>query len=89
MSVRCLVIVLPLICFAAAARPGFAEELAGKLERVDYETVTLIGSDNQKTVVRVDKGNRHKAATFLGKTVTVDVRSDRGECRAIRFRSGN
>jgi predicted thioesterase len=64
-----------------------AEELAGKLERIDFETVTLIGSDNRKVDVRVDMGNRHKAAPFLGKTVTVDVTVDKGECRAVRFRS--
>ncbi len=86
MSVSCMSILMVLIA-CSAAQLCQAEEFAGKLERVDSETVTLVGSDNKKMVVRVDTGSRHKAAPFLGKTVTVDVNMDKGECRATRFRS--
>ena len=64
-----------------------AEEFAGKLERVDLESVTLLGSDNQRLVIRVDRGSRQAAAPFLGKWVTVDFRTEGGQCQAVRFRS--
>ncbi|HMK33744.1 MAG TPA: hypothetical protein VK463_01670 [Desulfomonilaceae bacterium] len=83
----CCVLILVTLAVCSTAQPCRSEEFAGKLERVDIETVTLIGSDNKRMVVRVDTGNRYKAAPFLGKTVTVDVNNDQGECRAIRFRS--
>lgn len=63
-----------------------AEEFAGKLQRVGIKTVTVVGSDNQKKVVHVKRGQRREAAPYLGKSVTVDFRTERGECRAIRFR---
>jgi hypothetical protein len=86
MLVRCVSILMVLIaCSAHEVCRG--EEVAGKLERVDFESITVVGSDNRKISVRVEPGNRHKAAPFLGKTVTVDVVNlDKGECRAIRFR---
>jgi ribosome maturation factor RimP len=86
MSVRCLWIFIALAA-CSVSQVSRAEEVAGKLERVDYETVTIIASDNRKVNVRVDAGNRQKAAPFLGKTVTVDVvNMDKGECRAKHFR---
>lgn len=86
MSVRCISILIVLVA-CSANQLCRAEEVAGKLERVDFESITLVGSDNRQVSVRVDADNRQKAAPFLGKTVTVDVVNvDKGECRAIRFR---
>ena len=64
-----------------------ADEFAGKLQRVDWETVTLLDIDNNSLVVRVDTQIRQEAAHYLGKTVTVDFLNEDGGCRAIRFRS--
>lgn len=64
-----------------------AEVFLGKLERVDWETVTLLDSDNNKLVARVDLQNRQEAAVHLGKTVTVDLMVEKGGCRAVGFRS--
>ncbi len=71
----------------AAPWTCLAEEFAGRLVRVDLETVTLYGPDNKTLVVQVDQGNRVLAAPFLGKWVRVDLRSDNGGCKAIGFRS--
>jgi hypothetical protein len=72
-------LVLPQICAAG--------EFAGRLERVDWESVTLRDSNDKLVVVRVNKDHRSQAAPFLGKWVTVDFRNDKGEYRAIGFRS--
>ncbi|MCX5862691.1 MAG: hypothetical protein WCG29_01780 [Desulfomonile sp.] len=66
---------------------SIAGEFAGKLERVDWETVTLRDLDNNKRVVRVDIHNRREAASYLGKTVTVEWQDEDGGCRAVQFRS--
>jgi hypothetical protein len=83
---RCLGIILVVAVFGLC-QPCSAEEFAGKLERVDMESVTLLGSDNQRLVVRVDRGSRQAAAPYLGKWVTVDFRTEGGQCQAVRFRS--
>jgi hypothetical protein len=87
MRVRCLGIIL-ILAASALCQPCRAEEFAGKLERVDLESVTLLGSDNQRVVIRVDRGSRRAAAPFLGKWVTVDFRTEGDHCKAVRFRSG-
>jgi hypothetical protein len=84
---RCLGILL-ILAVSGLSQPCCAEEFAGKLERVDMESVTLLGSDNQRLVIRVDRGSRQAAAPFLGKWVTVDFRNEGGQCQAVRFRSG-
>ncbi|MGO9568303.1 MAG: hypothetical protein ACLP5H_12250 [Desulfomonilaceae bacterium] len=84
---RCLGILL-ILAVTGLCQPCCAEEFAGKLERVDLESVTLLGSDNQRVVIRVDRGSRQAAAPFLGKWVTVDFRNEGGYCQALRFRSG-
>jgi len=61
-----------------------AEEFAGRLVRVDKTTVTLKGQDNSTVVVRVDNGQRVDAAPYLGRSVTVNVRTECG-ARAVRF----
>jgi len=83
---RCIgiLLILGVFCSCEICR---AEEFAGKLERVDLESVTLLGSDNQKVVIRVDRGSRQAAAPYLGKWVTVDFKSNSGDCQAVRFRS--
>ena len=85
---RCLRILLTAMA-VCVCQPCHAEEFAGKLERVDLETVTLRGSDNQRLVIRVDRGSRQAAAPFLGKWVTVDFSTDDGQCQVVRFRSSH
>jgi hypothetical protein len=87
MRVRCLGIILVLAAIGLC-QPCHAEEFAGKLERVDLESVTLLGPDNQRVVIRVDRGSRQAAAPFLGKWVTVDFRAEGDHCKAVRFRAG-
>jgi len=81
MALVMLVVALPSL--------SLAEEFAGKLERVDRDTITVRGGDDRRLVVRVDGSNRIQAAPFLGKSITVDLRTERGECRAVGFRSPN
>ncbi len=64
-----------------------AEEFAGKLQRVGIDTVTVVGSDNRKVVMHVKRGQRRQAAPYIGKSVMVDFRTERGEWTAIRFRA--
>lgn len=68
-------------------RISMAEEFAGRLVRVDLDTVTLHGPDNKALVAQVEQGHRVLAAPFLGKWVRVDLRSDNGGCKAVGFRS--
>lgn len=82
---RCLGVLMALI-LAGAGQPCLAEEFSGKLERVDLETVTIVGSNNRKFVLQVNSDNRKQAALFLGKRVRVDFQSDKGQPVAIRFR---
>lgn len=83
---RCCALGVALV-FLGVPSLCLADEFAGKLQRVDRETVTLRGGDNQNFVLRVDGDNRIQAAPFLGKSVTVDFLNDQGVCRALRFRS--
>lgn len=82
---RCLGILLALILFGSV-RTCMADEFSGKLERVDWETVTILGSDNQRFVVSVDQDKRKEAARFLGKWVNVDFLPGQSHPKAIRFR---
>ncbi len=82
----CLKILLIFLLFCVC-QPCCAEEFAGKLERVDLQTVTVLGCGNRRLVIRVDRGGRRAAAPFLGKWVTVDFTNTGGEYRAIGFRS--
>jgi hypothetical protein len=66
---------------------SWAEEFAGKLERVDSDTITVRGGDDQRLVVKVDGSNRIQAAPFLGKSITVFLSTERGECRVVGFKS--
>lgn len=62
-----------------------AEEFAGKLQRVGMNTVTVVGSGNQKVVMHVKRGQRREAAPYLGKSVRVNYRTEQGSCTAVRF----
>jgi hypothetical protein len=64
-----------------------AEEFAGRLVRVDKTTVTLKGQGDATVVVQVDNGHRADAAPYLGRWVTVDVRTECGGTRAVRFKA--
>jgi hypothetical protein len=83
---RCSALAVALVILGAPSLCQ-AEEFAGKLQRVDSETVTIRGGDDQSLVFRVDRDNRIQAAPFLGKSVAVDFLNDQGVCRALRFRS--
>lgn len=65
--------------------PLHAEELSGQIERVDWETVTLRGANDNRVVVRVDGVKRLEAAQFLGKTVRVEIRGQDGNFRVMKF----
>lgn len=70
----------------SAASGAYAQEVAGRLERVDLATVTLRDESNNVYVVKVDDIHRKKAAPFLGTWVKVDCRGDKGEYVATGFR---
>lgn len=65
-------------CFEGAQPPTFADELAGKLERIDTRTITLRVAHDRKIVVNVEGHKRGTAAPFLGKSVIVRVLSKDG-----------
>jgi hypothetical protein len=69
----------------AAGQPCFAGECAGKLERVDITSVTLLTPDNQKVILSVDPSDRQRAAQYLGKSVTVQYRTEKGSSKALLF----
>jgi hypothetical protein len=81
---RCLGLACGVLLSAAAA--AHAEEVAGRLERVDLATVTLRDESNHLYVVKVDGTHRQKAAPFLGRWVTVDCQGGHGEYVALGFR---
>jgi len=66
--------------------PCAAGECAGKLERVDITSVTLRTSDNQQLVLGVNPGDRERAAPYLGKSVTVQYRTEQGAMKLVLFR---
>lgn len=65
-----------------------AEQITGKLERVDMDTVTVRCSDNKRMVMSIERGDRMQAAPFLGKWVVIDSRREKGDYRAIGFKAG-
>ncbi|MDQ7781781.1 MAG: hypothetical protein RDU20_02815 [Desulfomonilaceae bacterium] len=79
-------LLLGVVVFGAALE-CCADQFAGKLQRVGIDTVTVVGSDNRTVVMQVESGQRRQAAPYIGKSVTVDFRNERGQCRAIGFRS--
>ncbi|MGO8819870.1 MAG: hypothetical protein ACLQT6_11915 [Desulfomonilaceae bacterium] len=62
-----------------------AYEFSGKLERLDSNTVTLLGKDSDKKTGRICQEQRERAARFLGKSVTVNFEKQRGEEWATSF----
>jgi hypothetical protein len=78
--------ILLVLAIASELQPCWAGEFAGRLERVDLQTVTLRGHNNQLLVVRVDRDHRQQAAPYLGMWVTVDFTTDQGTIRAKSFR---
>jgi hypothetical protein len=79
--------ILMVLILVALVQTSKAEEFLGKLERVDWETVTIVDCDNKKFVLRVDGDHRKEAAVFLGKRVLVDFKPDDGQPKVVRFRS--
>ncbi len=73
------ILISPQLCLAG--------EFAGRLERVDLESVTIRDSSDKSLVVHVDRSHRYQAAPFIGKWVTVHFRDENGVCRALGFRS--
>ncbi len=84
---RCLAIVIAFTGLLGSPLLCAADEFAGRLERVDMESVTLRDSNDKLVVIRVNRDRRFQAAPFLGRWVTVDFRNEQGEFRAIGFRS--
>lgn len=66
---------------------SLAGEMHGKLERIDLQTVTLRGINNEPQILQVDGKDREKAAPYIGKTVTVGIQEEEGLRKAISFRS--
>jgi len=78
--------ILLVLAIFSEIQPCWAGEFAGRLERVDLQTVTLRGLDNQVMVVQVNRDHRQQAAPYLGMWVTVDFVTERGAVRAKGFR---
>ncbi len=79
------------IAFALAASLSLsqictADEFAGRLERVDLQTVTVRDCNDKLVVLRVNNDRRFQAAPFLGRWVTVDFRNEQGEFLAVGFK---
>jgi hypothetical protein len=68
------------------AAPVPADEFAGKLERIDRQTVTLLGPDQTRLVLRVDEPSIQKAAALVGKSVSVEFAPQEGHNRLLLFR---
>lgn len=62
-----------------------AYEFSGKLERLDFNTVTLLGKDSDKKIGRVAQEQRVQAAKLLGKSVRVNFKNQKGEEWAVSF----
>ncbi len=82
---RCMVsagiLILSLATFAVA------DELSGKLVRVDLDYVTVVGKDDREVKLNVDRSNRSKAAPFIGMWVKIDTMTDNGKLKALDFKS--
>ncbi len=85
MRTSCSGIFLFVILLCASHVCG-AEQIAGKLERVDMDTVTIRCSNNKKMVMSIERGNRRQAAPFLGKSVLIDSRQEKGDFKAVGFK---
>ena len=62
-----------------------AYEFSGKLERLDFNTVTLLGMNSDKKTGRICNEQRLKAARFLGKSVKVNLEEQQGEEWVVSF----
>ena len=78
--------IMLVLAIAGELQSCWAGEFVGRLERVDLQTITLRGPDNQRLVVHVDRDHRQQAAPFLGMWITVDFITDQGTRRAKGFR---
>ncbi len=67
-------------------QPVLAEEIAGKVVRVDVGTVTVAGLGDQRVILTVEQAERQKAASFLGKTVKLTILSRDGANLATNIR---
>ena len=77
--------VLLFAVFVTINCPCFAGEYVGKLQRVDWKTITLQGN-NEPIVLEVDSKMRKIAAPFLGKSVSVSFQSESGKTKAQSLR---
>jgi hypothetical protein len=78
--------IMLVLAIAGELQLGWAGEFVGRLERVDLQTITLRGTDNQRFIVQVDRTHRQQAAPYLGMWITVDFITDQGAMRAKGFR---
>ena len=68
------------------AGPVLGGEFSGKLERLDRQTVTLLGPDKTRLVLKADEPGIQKAAAFIGKSVNVEFSVQEGHNRLLLFR---
>jgi hypothetical protein len=66
---------------------AYSGELAGKLERVDSNSLTILEANNNRFVVGIDGGSRREVAQFLGKTVTIDYCDENGAYKVLRVKA--
>ncbi|MFH0958567.1 MAG: hypothetical protein V1897_07660 [Pseudomonadota bacterium] len=65
--------------FFSFSTGALAYEFSGKLERLDFNSVTLLGKDSDKKIGRICNEQRTQAARFLGKSVRVNLEQQHGE----------
>ncbi len=82
---RALSLVVALL-IGLGAVPVLGNEFSGKLERLDRQTVTLIGPDKTRLVLTVDEPDIQKAAAYVGKSVNVEFSVQEGHNRLLLFR---
>ncbi len=73
-----------LLCFTASF--ASAGEFEGKLERIDSHTLTLLGRNQTRLVLNVDRPDKQKAAAFVGQSVSVEFASEEGQKKLLMFR---
>ncbi len=74
--------------YATANGPCFAGEYVGKLQRVDWKTITLQGK-NKPMTLEVDSHVRKMAAQYLGKSVSVSFRLESGKNKVLSLKSSD
>lgn len=72
------------VALVLAAHHVIAGDIAGKLERIGSNSVTLRVSKQQSMTLLVDRDLRQDAARYLGRTVMVRCKGEEGKYRAVQ-----